>query len=212
LQETLLNPTLLIFWGVVAVLGVGAVAWVVLNRHKLKRLKKKMHADAVAKAKALEEKADAAGVQSARFAASKAGGAEAGDSVRGGLAKSGGIRGAFKKITDKYKEASKKVQVNKDGSVTFFQENIEPMAPKTTTVIKDSDTGVAQIREITTTVISTVAITETKITVRPSNMLFKAATTWQAESVKVKSLVSFSQISGKVDPNTKLSHAPCLFE
>lgn len=45
LAETLLNPVLLVFWGVVFLLIVGGVGYIFYNRHKLKRfgLQKNKH-------------------------------------------------------------------------------------------------------------------------------------------------------------------------
>lgn len=37
LAETLLNPVLLVFWGVVLLLILGGVGYILHNRHKLKR-------------------------------------------------------------------------------------------------------------------------------------------------------------------------------
>jgi hypothetical protein len=37
LSETLLNPVLLVFWGVVFLLIVGGLGYILHNRHKIKR-------------------------------------------------------------------------------------------------------------------------------------------------------------------------------
>lgn len=176
-KDTLLSPVLLIFWGLVLIVAVGFVSWLIAARHRLQRAKRAAHLKAQARAKAVSE-------------------GKLGDEEKSKGKKPGCIGRAFNRITEEYKKNSDKVHMNKDGSVTFFKTHKEQVPPKTITVVKDTDNGVAQIREITTTVISTVAVTETKVTVRPSNILFKMITFWQSESVTVKSLVSFMQISG----------------
>lgn len=179
LKDVLLNPTFLIFWGLVLILMVGLVTWLIAARHRLQRAKRAAHLKAQARATAASE-----------------GKPEDDDKDESKRKKRGCIGRAFNRITEKYKKNSDKVHMNRDGSVTFFKTHKEPVPPKTITVVKDTDNGIAQIREITTTVISTVAVTETKVTVRPSNILFKVVALWQSESVMIKSLMSFMQISG----------------
>lgn len=92
-----------------------------------------------------------------------------------------------------------------------MREAVDELPKKYKTAIKQQDTSLSHSTEITTTVISSVVITETKVTLKPSNLIFQAIANWQAAQVKIKSLLSFSQIAVNISFNCNMSFPP-VFE
>ena len=177
-------------------------------KNNKQRLAKKKQLEAKAKAAELEAAADAAAASALRYSATVVGGEALKKKLNDEVAKSGGAGGAFKRLWKQFEAVADAVRVNDDGSVTFTRETEEPLPTHTKTAVKDGDTGVARVTEITTTVISSVAVTETKITLRPSNLIFQAIANWQAAQVKLKSLLSFSQISVNIAFNCNMEFPP----
>jgi hypothetical protein len=121
-------------------------------------------------------------------------------------------KGAFAALKEKLEEKSDRApRYNDDGSLTFVSETVEELPKKYKTAIKLKDSSLAHSTEITTTVISSVVITETKVTLKASNLIFQAIANWQAAQVKIKSLLSFSQIAVNISFNCNMSFPP-VFE